>query len=158
MVGLPATSVTLLQQLLKCYVCKEHLQIYKQNLVNYFIKKMPTFSRYISVSVITYVYIFLAMYILIDIVKLNQTLVYIVVYIAAYVFEYAVTLTFVFRAVHKGVKVIKFMFEKIAFALLGAFLFHVLVNMTIHYIYATIIVAVLLLPVRFVTNKYYIYR
>ena len=138
--------------------CTEHFKIHKQSLVNYYFKKMSTFSRYISVSVITYIYIFFAMYMLIDIVKLNQTLVYIIVYIAAYVFEYSVTLTFVFRAVHKGVKVIKYMFEKIAFALLGGLLFHVLVNMAIHYIYATIIVAALLLPVRFITNKYYIYR
>jgi hypothetical protein len=114
--------------------------------------------RYFSVSIVVYVFILGGMYLLVDWLQVNKVASYVIVYICAYVVEYAMTLTFVFRSDHHWLKVFKFITHTASFLLLGTLLFRVMLDWQVQYLIATFAVAVVLLPFRYLSNKYLVYR
>lgn len=116
-----------------------------------------TLVRYLSVSIGVYVFILTGMYVLVDWLRINKIFSYIIVYVCAYLVEYMMTLMFVFREAHRWVKVLKFIAHTLIFLILGTLLFRALLDWHIQYLAATILVALLLLPLRFISNKYFVY-
>ena len=114
--------------------------------------------RYFLVSASVYIFILVAMYILVDWLHVDQVASYLLVYASAYVAEYLTTLIFVFRREHAWNKLVKFFVNVLAFLAIGATLFKWLTSNQFDYLSATLGVAVILLPFRFLSNKYFVYR
>jgi putative flippase GtrA len=114
--------------------------------------------RYLSVSVSVYVIILAGMYLLVDRLQIDKTASYVCIYLCAYLAEYALTLTVVFRSDHHLRKVLKFVINTALFLGLGTLLFRLMLWWQVNYLVATVGVALLLLPFRFLTNKYFVYR
>ncbi len=116
-----------------------------------------TLVRYFSVSAGVYVAILASMYLLVDQLHVDKVLGYVVVYAVAYVSEYLMTLTVVFRKQHAWRKVLKFALNTMLFLLIGTVLFKGLLGLHVDYLVATIGVALLLLPFRYLSNRYFVY-
>jgi putative flippase GtrA len=114
--------------------------------------------KYLLTSVLVYIYILLAIYILVDLMDMDKVLAYIAVYITVYILEYTVTLLLVFNEKHHWTKLFRYMAYVAAFLGLSTMLFKLLISISIHYLIATLLTAMLLMPVRFVVNKYWVYR
>jgi len=117
-----------------------------------------TLVRYFSVSIGVYVFILGGMYVLVDWLQVDKVVSYVIVYICAYIAEYTMTLIFVFRSDHHWLKVMKFVIHTVGFLLLGTLLFQTMLGWQVQYLIATFAVAVLLLPFRYLSNKYLVYR
>ncbi|MBV5338216.1 MAG: hypothetical protein J0665_01470 [Deltaproteobacteria bacterium] len=117
-----------------------------------------TLTRYFSVSIGVYVFILGGMYLIVDLLQVDKVTSYILVYLFAYLAEYAVTLTFVFCNEHHWLKVLKFIIHTAVFLVLSTLLFRAMLGWHVHYLIATFAVAVLLLPFRYLSNKYLVYR
>ena len=116
------------------------------------------FARYLSVSASVYFFILIGMYLLVDVLRAGKVASYVFIYLLAYVAEYVMTLTLVFRSAHHVLKVVKFVVNTAAFLALGTLLFKVLIGAGVNYLVGTVGVAAILLPFRFVANKYFVYR
>jgi putative flippase GtrA len=116
------------------------------------------FVRYFSVSIFVYLFILTSMYLLVNELRIDKTVSYVIVYLLAYLAEYSMTLNLVFRSDHHWLKVIKFILNTAMFLALGTAIFHFMIIATINYLIATIAVAAILLPFRFISNKYFVYR
>ncbi len=114
--------------------------------------------RYFSVSIGVYVFILGSMYVLVEWFKVGKIVSYVLVYICAYLAEYVLTLLMVFRSSHHWQKVMKFILHSVFFLLMGTLLFRIMIYFDINYLIATFTVAILLLPFRFLSNKYLVYR
>ena len=116
------------------------------------------FVRYFSVSIFIYLFVLTSMYLLVNELGVDKTVSYVIVYFLAYLADYSMTLKLVFRSDHHWLKVIKFIFNTAMFLALGTAIFHFMIIAKINYLIATIAVAAILLPFRFISNKYFVYR
>lgn len=114
--------------------------------------------KYLSASVLIYVYILAAMYLCVDVFNLRKVVSYIFVYATAYLIEYTFTLRFVFNKPHRWKMVAKYVTYILLFLGISTYLFKLLISLDVYYITATLLVAVILMPLRFLTNKYWVYR
>ncbi len=114
--------------------------------------------KYLSISILVYIYIMIAMYTLVDYWQQDPVLSFMVVYLAAYIMEYILTLRFVFKRTHQWKKVFKYVIYIVIFLCLSTMLYKLLLYIDIHYLLATILTAITLMPVRFVVNKYWVYH
>lgn len=114
--------------------------------------------RYFSVSAGIYVFILLGLYLLIDWLQVDKIVSYILIYLSAYVTEYVVTLTLVFRKDHAWQKMAKFAVNTFSFLAIGTVLFKGLLSFQVNYLLATLGVAIILLPLRFLSNRYFVYK
>lgn len=119
---------------------------------------MKTLARYLSLSVFMYIFVLSAMYLLVDRVGVEKVTSYVTVYATAYVIQYVTSLRYVFRARHSGAKVLKFVLNIAFFLALGAGLFRGALALGVNYLVATVGVAVLLMPLRFLASKFFVYR
>lgn len=117
-----------------------------------------TLIKYILTSVLVYAYVFLAIFALVELMRLKELYAYVTVYLTAYALEYTVTLRLVFEERHKWVKVLKYLTYVAVFLLFSSYAFQILVSSGVHYIFATLAVAVVLMPARFIVNKYWVYK
>lgn len=117
-----------------------------------------TLGRYFSVSLGVYIFILIGMYALVEQLQIDKTVSYVLIYLCAYVSEYVMTLTLVFRTDHALQKVAKFAVNMIFFLTIGTGLFEALIAIHLNYLIATLAAAIILLPLRFLANKYWVYR
>lgn len=117
-----------------------------------------TLIKYFSVSIAVYLLILGGMYWLVDWLKLGKIESYLIVYLCAYVTEYVVTLKFVFHSNHQSLKVFKFIVHTSISIILGTFFYDGLLGINVNYLLATFLTALILLPLRFFSNKYFVYR
>jgi len=114
--------------------------------------------KYLLTSVFVYIYILAAIYVLVDFLLIDKVLAYITVYITAYVMEYTLTLRLVFNEQHRWRKVLKYVTYVAIFLDLSTLFYKLLLSVGIYYLLATLVAAIVLMPVRFLVNKYWVYR
>ena len=114
--------------------------------------------KYLSTSALVYIYIIGSIYTLVDMCKFEKIFAYIIVYVTAYIIEYTVTLRFVFNEQHRWLKVIKYIIYVIIFLGFNTYFFKLLLSFDVYYLLAALLVALTLMPVRFVVNRYWVYR
>lgn len=120
-------------------------------------ERVMVYIRYFSVSALAYVFIMVGMYVLVDVLNIAKVASYLLVYATSYVVEYLMTLSFVFRKTHHWLKIIKLIIHTLVFLALGALVFDGLIKIDINYLVATLLTAIILLPVRFLSNRYLVY-
>jgi hypothetical protein len=114
--------------------------------------------RYFSLSIGIYIFILGSMYVLVEWIKIEKVLSYVVVYFCAYLAEYLLTVLMVFQTSHNWKKAMKFIIHTVSFLAMGTLLFRTMLYFQINYLIVTFAVAILLLPFRFLSNKYIVYR
>jgi len=115
-------------------------------------------AKYLSVSIGVYIYIILAIYLLVDYFEIDKVAAYVSIYMTAYIFEYMLTLRVVFKREHRWGKVIKFICYVAGFLVLSTYMYKALILVDVHYLLSALSVAIFLMPFRFYANKYWVYR
>jgi putative flippase GtrA len=113
--------------------------------------------KYLLISVFVYIYILTAIYVLVDFLQMDQVLAYLTVYIPAYILEYTMTLSMVFNEQHRWSKVLKYIGYVAVFLGLSTLFYKLMLSVGMYYLLATLLTAVVLMPVRFMVNKYWVY-
>lgn len=114
--------------------------------------------RYLSTSLLVYVYILAAIYVLVSRLGLGPVPAYVLVYSIAYLLEFSVTLVFVFEEEFRWNKVVKYVVYVIIFLTVSTLIFKAMIVSGVYYLYATLLTAAILMPARFLVNKYWVYR
>jgi len=114
--------------------------------------------RYLATSVAVYVYVLAALYLLVDWGQVAKVPAYIVVYASAYVMEYLATMRLVFAVQHRWGMVVKFVVYVLSFLAINTWVYAWLLQLGLHYLAAALLVAVLLMPLRYLVNKFWVYR
>jgi len=115
-------------------------------------------TKYLGVSIAMYVSIFIVMYVAVDIVGLSETMAYIATYAFAYVADYLINLRYLFYRDHSWPTVIKYVCHIVFFLGCGTFIFKIIISADVHYLIATLLTAMALLPMRFLAHKFIVFR
>ena len=105
--------------------------------------------KYMMVSVISYLYVLGALYMLVSLFNFDKLFSYIFVYISVYIIEYVLTLIFVFNKKHSIKKFLKFAVYIMFFLVISSLIYKWLLSVHLNYLIAAIFVALILMPMRY---------
>lgn len=115
-------------------------------------------AKYLGVSVAMYVSIFVVMYIAVDVIGFSEMKAYVVTYVIAYVADYLINLRYLFYRDHSWPTVVKYIIHILFFLGCGSFVFRFIILANVHYLIATFLTAIALLPLRFLAHKFVVFR
>ena len=113
-------------------------------------------TKYILVSLILYTYVFGVLWFFVEALGLDEFISYIITYLSAYLFDYLLTLKWVFKGEHKNKKLYKYLLY-LFFCLLINFILYRFVFEYFNYMISALFVAVALFPLRFFISKAFVY-
>jgi putative flippase GtrA len=114
--------------------------------------------KYAATSLAVYVYIFAALYALVSWAGMPELMAYVLVYAGAYLLEYTATLRLVFAVQHRWRMVVKYGVYVAGFFGINTALYAALIREEVHYLLAAFLVALVLMPARYLVNKHWVYR
>ncbi|SFD02820.1 hypothetical protein SAMN04487987_10338 [Algibacter pectinivorans] len=115
-------------------------------------------SRYALISIVSYIYVFAGLYLLIDIFEFNKTLAFIIVYGIAYIVLYGVQLKFLYSKSHDNYKLIKYIFSILFFYVSANLLYNLGLFFKLNYIISTALTIMVLMPLRLVVYTFFVYK
>lgn len=113
--------------------------------------------KYISVSLLTYLYILTLLFFLVSEFNFDKLYSYIFIYISVYIIEYTLTLRFVFKKTHSVEKFLKFLIYIFLFLFISSILYKYFLILKVNYLIGAILVAIILIPFRYFSNKFWVY-
>ena len=114
--------------------------------------------RYIYISVIGYAFVFISLYLLVDILELNKSVAFVIVYGISYILLYSLQLKYLFKKNHDKKKFIRFCISLVAFYLIANALYNCFLYFNVKYLIATALTVILLMPIRFLVSKFVVYK
>lgn len=114
--------------------------------------------KYILISATGYIFVFSGLFIFIELFKFNEKLSFCIIYGICYIFLYYIQLKVLFNSQHDHKKFLKFVFYLIFLYLLANLLYNSLNFLNFHYLLSTAISVTILIPIRFIIIKYYVYK
>lgn len=121
-------------------------------------KSIREIFKYAFLSLVGYGFVFLFLYILIDVIQFNTTYSFLIVYGSWYLMLYSLQLRFLFNTTHSKKRFLKFCIYLIVFYITANILFNLGIYFNLNYLIATLITILVLMPLRFLTTKYYVYK
>jgi len=121
-------------------------------------KNKDLFKKYILISIASYAFVFLSLFIFIDILIWNKTLSFIITYAIAYIVLYRVQLKHLFKVSHDNTKVLRFCGSILFFYICANVLYNIGIYLKLHYLISTLLTSAILMPFRFIVTKVFVYR
>jgi len=95
---------------------------------------------------------------MVDKLNVNKSISYMIVYGFSYLLLYSLQLKYLFRTSHNRKKLIKFCLTLVFFYILSNLLYNLFIIKNINYLISTVITLIILMPLRFLTSKYYVFK
>lgn len=114
-------------------------------------------SRYVLISILSYIFVFAGLYLLVDVYEINKTLAFIIVYGIAYIVLYGVQLKFLYSKSHDNSKLIKYFFSILFFYVCANFLYNFGLFFNLNYIISTALTIMILMPLRLLIYTFFVY-
>ncbi|MFC6860459.1 GtrA family protein [Zunongwangia atlantica] len=121
--------------------------------MNEFFKNNRLLYRYIFISIASYAFVFISLYLFIEILKINNQEAFCLAYALNYILLYVVQLKYLFRTKHDNKKLLKFIVYILSFYGLANVLFFLFSKLAIHYLLCTMLTVSILMPFRFLISK-----
>lgn len=130
-----------------------------KRMINKLIKK-NTFKEvisYVSASTVLYILLFSGLFILIDILNVNASISFFIIYALVYPLSY-ICQKLIFKNIISSNSVIKFILHILVFMFLSNITFNILLFLHLHYFLCSFITIAILFPMRFISSKYIVFR
>ncbi|SDH35809.1 GtrA family protein [Pseudomonas abietaniphila] len=114
--------------------------------------------KYITISGLSYAWVLSAMYFFVQIAHFPKQVSFVTTYALAYIFEYIVNLKYLYQKNHSIKTLVKFILQIAFFIAIGSIIFKGYCAMEIHYLISTLLTAGTLLPIRFIIQKFVVFR
>lgn len=114
--------------------------------------------KYIIISLFGYCFVFVSLYVFVDILKFNKSIAFMIVYGISYLMLYTLQLRVLFKTTHSNSKLIKFCLSLVFFYVLANILYNTFNYFEINYLISTFITILILTPLRFIISKFYVYK
>lgn len=136
------------------------MPIQEKRIKERFLKKITKklISKYFIISVLSYIYVFSALYVLVSIYKVNKTVAFIIVYGSSYVLLYLIQLKFLFKKKHHKTKFVRYVISVLALYLTANLCYNLGLFLNINYLLSTVITIALLFPLRLFVYTFYVYK
>lgn len=127
-------------------------------LKNKIIDNKKVFSKYVLISLASYLYVFVSLFIMVDHFKCDEHIAFIIVYGIAYLALYNIHLKYLFFKKHDNKKVFRYGISILIFYVLVNVIYNLTLYSGVNYLFSTAISVIVLIPIRFLTYKYFVYK
>lgn len=114
--------------------------------------------KYSIISLISYAFVFGGLLFMVEILKINKSISFVIVYAINYLFLYYFQSKYLFKSKHNLFKLLKFLIYLFSFYIIANLLFNLGLKLGIHYLVSTLLSILLLFPLRLITLKKIVYR
>lgn len=114
--------------------------------------------KYILLSAGGYIYVVVSLFVFVDFFGFNERVSYFVIYFLAYLFDYVLTMRFIFQKEHRSIVLLKYLIYLGIFFLLNNMLYGSVLYFGVHYVIASVFVIMILFPLRFLTIKFVVFK
>jgi len=121
-------------------------------------KSFKELYKYAILSLVGYTFVFLFLFFFVEFMEFNKSFSFLIVYGSWYLILYTLQLRFLFNTEHSKQKFFRFCLYLGVFYLIANMLFNLGILLKLNYLIATLITIVILMPLRFIVTKYYVYR
>jgi len=116
------------------------------------------FVKYVLISILSYGFVFTGLIVLVELFNTNKTVAFTLVYAINYLFLYVVQLKYLFNTKHHIKKLIRFISFILFFYFLANIIYNVGLRLNIHYLLATVLTIIILMPFRIVLSKLFVFK
>mgnify|MGYP003131575177 CR=1 FL=1 len=124
----------------------------------YLISHKKFYARYFGISILSYLYTLSGLFLLVEFLKVDEINSFIIVYGSAYLFLYIVQLKYLFNKKHDQKKLVRYLMSIISFYILANVLYSLGLFLNFPYILSAILSIGILIPVRIIVYKYFVYK
>lgn len=121
-------------------------------------KNRKLVSRYILISILSYLYTFSALFFFIEELNLNQRISFIIVYGIAYILLYGIQLKYLFHKRHDSQKLVRYIASIILFYFSANVIYNLGLFLGAHYLIATALTIIILMPLRLIVFSLLVYK
>ncbi len=121
-------------------------------------KNIQLFNKYILISFFGYGFVFSSLYIMIDLLGINKSISFLIVYGISYIILYSIQLRFLFKTEHNKKRLLKFIGSLIFFYLLANLFYNIGIQLEIQYLISTCLTIAILTPLRFIVSKQFVFK
>lgn len=114
--------------------------------------------RYIYISVFGYGFVFVSLYLLVDVLGVSEKIAFMVVYAISYIFLYTLQLKYLFKKEHDIYKLLRFCGSLLFFYLCANLFYNVGLRLNINYLISTVLTIIILMPLRFLVAKLIVFK
>jgi len=114
--------------------------------------------KYVLISLMGYGFVFVGLFILVDLLRMNEKISFMIIYAISYFFLYTLQLKFLFKKDHDFNKLIKFFFTILFFYICANLIYNLGLQLNLNYLLATGFTIVVLMPLRFMVSKLFVYK
>lgn len=121
-------------------------------------KNKKLFFRYLIISVLSYTYTFLGLFLLIEKLNFDERISFIIIYGIAYLILYNIQLKYLFYKKHDSSKLSRYISSIIIFYLSANLIYNLGLFVGIPYLISTALTILILIPLRLFVYTYYVYK
>lgn len=114
--------------------------------------------RYIIISLFGYSFVFVGLYILVDIFEIDKSFSFMMIYGVSYILLYGLQLKLLFKKDHNINKLFKFFISMLFFYIWANIFYNIGIWLNLNHFIATLLTIGVLFPFRFFVSKYFVYK
>lgn len=114
--------------------------------------------KYILISLFSYAFVFIGLYLFINLFSTNKKLSFVIIYGFAYLLLYGVQLKFLFYKKHDSFKLIRYILSILFFYITANIIYFIGLKIGLHYFLSSALAILILMPLRFLVYNFYVYK
>lgn len=114
--------------------------------------------RYTYISIWGYAFVFVSLYLMVQVLKINESVSFMIVYGISYLILYSLQLKYLFKTKHDNSKLFRFCFSLLFFYALANLIYNICIHYQVNYLISTSLTIIILFPLRFIISKYFVYK
>lgn len=121
-------------------------------------RKYSLLLKYFIISIFSYSFVFLGLYLSIDILKVDESVAFFIIYGINYFFLFKVQIKYLFKVNFSKFKLVKYLIFIISFYIVANLLYNIFILNNIGYMISTILTVIILFPIRFLVSKKIVFK
>lgn len=116
------------------------------------------FVKYVLISIVGYGLIFFGLFVLVELLNINKSVSFLIVYAFTYIYLYAIQLKYLFKTKHNISKLTRFYVSVFIFYLFANIIFNIGLKLNINYLVSNALTIIILMPLRLIVSKLFVFK
>ncbi len=115
-------------------------------------------ARYVCISLVSYLFIFVALWCVVDLFEIDKLYAYAIVYIINYLAIYFLQAGFVFKTKRSWNSLLRYVVSVLLLYLIGNLLYIFFLTKNFQYLISNLMTIIVLFPLRFLIYKFFVHK
>lgn len=114
--------------------------------------------KYVLAGLLMYGFIFFGLMILVDVLNVNESLSFVIIYALNYPISYAINVKYIFKTKHNKARLVRYIGFIIFFYIVANIFYNICLKLNINYLVATFLAVFGLYPFKLIISKFVVFK